>query len=476
MNPEFQRNLWLNLSAGRLVIMPVTLGAVFVALALLPEQARTEAVQGAAQLGYWLLVIVWGTWLSARAVITEIRERTWDGQRMSAIAPWTMVWGKLFGAPIYAWYGGVFCLLVILADSLGRAGPGETLLTLGYYLLLGVFAHAVALLASLLAVRRRLHQANLGVFLYQLFGIVAAALVASLWPANWLTIPQTPLPWYGLQIPPAPFALASIAAFVLWAIIGNYRLMRQELQFTYAPWVWIGFMVFLMGYAAGFVDIVVAALTQAGLAEPAAGGWQQPLGRGTVHLLIATGVAALLAYLMLFSDSKDTVNLRWISQRLRAGALFAALSRLPSWGWAVLAASVGTVILLALGQPLRFDPAMLSGPAVDTDAFGLADGVLEWQALMLAGLFFLLRDTAIVLAFNISAGTQRADVAAFITLLLLYFFLPVIVLGTNSHGLQPFFWPSLQQAPWLATLPPLAEAVIAWGIVGLRLRRLAAVR
>jgi len=118
MNPELQRNIWLNLTTWRLIGMPVVLGMVFFSVAwsvgLLSPGSWLEAVAPVARWFYVALVIVWGTWLAARAVVGEIRDRTWDGQRLSTLHPWTMLWGKLFGATIFVWYGGAMCLTVIL--------------------------------------------------------------------------------------------------------------------------------------------------------------------------------------------------------------------------------------------------------------------------------------------------------------------------------------------------------------------------
>ena len=108
MNPELRRNLWLELSMHRLVAMPVVLVLV---LALISARSSDPwpAVFDAA---LWILVLVlhlWGGRNAAEAVTEEVRDRTWDWQRLSSLVPWQMTWGKLFGATAYSWYGAAWC-------------------------------------------------------------------------------------------------------------------------------------------------------------------------------------------------------------------------------------------------------------------------------------------------------------------------------------------------------------------------------
>src|SRR5215470_10783166 len=112
INPELQRNLWLELSARRLIIIPIIVGII-----LSPWIVLHTDLGSASDTGRWLfdlLVPVWGTWLVANSVVSEIRSRTWDLQRLSALSPWEMLWGKLIGAPIMVWYAGGLCLIPVI--------------------------------------------------------------------------------------------------------------------------------------------------------------------------------------------------------------------------------------------------------------------------------------------------------------------------------------------------------------------------
>ena len=118
MNPEFRRQLWLQFSATRLIVLPLLVLACFAAAGLSQpdDLPQTLALVGAALFG--LLVWGMGTLAAGASVIDEITEHTWDQQRMSALQPWAMTWGKLAGATSYGWYGGLICLLVAVPGTM----------------------------------------------------------------------------------------------------------------------------------------------------------------------------------------------------------------------------------------------------------------------------------------------------------------------------------------------------------------------
>src|SRR6185503_1882914 len=172
MNPELTRNLWIELSTRRLFLMFGVLGLFFAAAAVGGGDFRAPKQTG--EMLFYIIVVLWGTRKAAEAVIGEIRDRTWDNQRLSAINAWDMVWGKLFGATSYVWMGGLLCIAVIVVATLSEEGTVPALYDLFYYLSIGVIGHAVALQASLAAARRRTTHSRLDVFLYQLVGLFAA--------------------------------------------------------------------------------------------------------------------------------------------------------------------------------------------------------------------------------------------------------------------------------------------------------------
>ena len=101
MNPEFQRNLWLELTPRRMHPDGRRCWrCVFFAAALAGGRSAARRLRRAA------LYLSSSSWSGARAtrrcsVVGEIRDRTWDGQRLSSLGARQMTWGKLFGSTIY---------------------------------------------------------------------------------------------------------------------------------------------------------------------------------------------------------------------------------------------------------------------------------------------------------------------------------------------------------------------------------------
>jgi hypothetical protein len=79
MNPELQRNLWLEATPFRLVLILGLLLLVFSATSVAPEGGDH------ARCGAGAVLVLRGAVVRARplSVVAEIRERTWDGQKLS---------------------------------------------------------------------------------------------------------------------------------------------------------------------------------------------------------------------------------------------------------------------------------------------------------------------------------------------------------------------------------------------------------
>ncbi|MFA5121483.1 hypothetical protein [Zavarzinia sp.] len=86
LNPEFRRNLWLELSTQRLIAMPAILFLVFL-LGWTFDKAAGMA--GAAMIVGWLLLVFWGTRLACDAWFPRSRRApgTASACRVSGLSP-----------------------------------------------------------------------------------------------------------------------------------------------------------------------------------------------------------------------------------------------------------------------------------------------------------------------------------------------------------------------------------------------------
>ncbi|MBS0274163.1 MAG: hypothetical protein JSR55_07110 [Proteobacteria bacterium] len=431
MGPEFRRNLWLELTPRRIVFMVGFLALVFFAAAV---SGPSYTPYSAAETIYYLIVVIWGARNAGLSIVGEIRDRTWDLQRLSSIGAGEMTWGKLLGSTIYNWLGGAICLAVMLVYGFAHGAPMSAILDLVYYVIVGLVAQASALLASLVAIRRRSAHSRLDVFLYQLVGIVAALGVFYLWQA---ADPESALlfgkkstdiiNWWDAIIGARPFLLISLAAFTAWILAGCYREMRRELKMRNGPLVWFGFLVFIGLYVAGFDAWLPHAEAMAQ--------WN------TVALRLALAATAygVLTYVMVLLEPKDRVLYRWYGSQVATGAIGRALWSFQAWIMSYIATAI---VALALIWWLSAQHAGAWYPA-----------------LTVAGLGFLTRDVAIFVFF--AATRRRGDFAAIVTLIGLYVLIPAILDGIGGKAALPFFYPTPSNPVWMGPAIVWGEAVIA---------------
>jgi hypothetical protein len=310
-----------------------------------------------------------------------------------------------------------------------------TLIELVYYLAIGVIAQAAALLASLTAAGRRQAHSQFEIFVYQAVGLAAAIAVYFIWAsadpagsvlAHWA--PTEVIVWWGLALDARLFLLLSLAVFTAWTLTGCVRQMRLELMMRNGQIVWLGFLLFIGVYVAGF---------DAWLSD----------NRALVHLdavarrLLLTGTTfGVLAYLMVFLEPKDRVHYRWLGSTFAKFRFGSALDGLQGWMTATLATlAVGIALLVWLRQT-----------STPPD-----------QARVGAMLGFLCRDMAIVVLATILSRRKNGDFAAAAILFALYVLLPAIVGGLKFEAADVFFFPRASDPLWLSPVLAWSEAVLA---------------
>lgn len=430
-NPEFRRNIWQELTPYRLAGMPLILAAVFYLAFVSDDYRLAGTVAGAANGLFFLITMIWGTKLASETVMNEISEHTWDGQRMSALTPWQLVWGKLFGSTAYTWYGTAICLLVyyLAVPDKSELEAVKTVLAL---FCAGILAHAVSMLASLLVIQkeRKFNKSQTAAIL--LFGLMAAGPFFSLVLGK-----ASNVTWYGNTYAGLNFTLATVAAYALWAIMGLYQLMRRELQMQNSPLAWYGFVIFLMIYFGGFFSDT----------EPNG----KALFAGTSPALL-TGwfVAVAATYFMAFAERKDLISLRQLVRLATAGDSRRFLERAPRW-------------LLTL--PV----VVLTGVLLVVTASAATPGAtLKLASFAIAGICFLGRDLGIMLFCNLAKANRRADLLTIVYLVMLYGIFPATLSVMHQTGATVLFWPRPDQSALPVIIVPLLEMLLVFYLLSLR--------
>ncbi len=411
LNPEFRRNLWLELSTQRLIIMPAILFLVFL-LGWTFDKAAGMA--GAAMIVGWLLLVFWGTRLACDAMVSEVQARTWDGQRLSGIGPFAMTLGKLFGGTSYAWYGGLMCLAAVLMSGGLERDPWAPVRLVET----GLFAQAVALWFGLVQLRLQAGVRRFQITFAQVLAILVSAQFA---PA--LTRFDVSVTWYGMSFPAADFALFATGLFTLWAWVGCWRLMRAELQYRCRPIAWVAFLCFLFVFVGGFTGGMLQAIA---IRDLEGGLITNTLG---FHVLLgANWLAALL-------EPKSIVRLRRLGERAKRGEIGRALEDLP-----MSVAGLPVVLLLGIAAV-----ASLGGE-------GRAAAQIGSEFL------FLLRDGLLIYFVVLGPSTRRGHVAAMLYLVVLYGLIPALLEGAGGGEVIAAFVPLGGISPVIGIVGPLVQA------------------
>ena len=410
MNPELQRNIWLELTPYRLMAMPVILAGVFLLASLVagPNVGRDMAL--AACVVFAVIAFPWGNRSVAESLTREIAANTWDQQRMSALGAWTMTWGKLVGGAIHVWYGCAFCLVVFTISLAGSRPAGDLALAVALMIMTAVFSHAVCFLFSLLAVQRRRPFGTARTGLYQFVALVVSVPVLYAGLADLASGPGSrDILWFGLVVGKSAFLLLTMSCGAAWAIAGATAVMRTEFQQLNPPWLWLGFAGFAMVYVGG-IDLIPDMI--AGRIP-----WL-PAG-----LFPAFCLAMAITYVTAFSEPKSLVKFRRLTQSVGTGGFLARLSR-SVFGLALVGLSVAAILFVDASGP--------ASPAIDDQE--------KLRLLTVVIFLFVVRDIAIIHLFSL-LSPKSGERRAFLSLVLVYSAVPALVSVMSLDPLLPLFWP-----------------------------------
>jgi len=427
-NPEFKRNLWLSFSLHRLIAMPALLALTFFASAFSTEPDRVASNLYSSSIVLFIFTVwLWGARNANAAIVDELRDKTWDQQRMSALLPWTMTWGKLFGATSFNWYGGLMCLLVIALSGIA-AKKSDVLPTLLTLCSIGILLHAALIALNLHANQyqsRIIQRGGLGWLLIVLVLILAPTLA---------TATAKQIHWWGLEIHHAHFWLFSAVMFSACAVFAAWRVTSNALQMPTLPWAWPAFACILATYLAGFIS---------------------EGNRVNSLLLMGLVVSVCMSYVSLFSEPNTLLRWRKLQLLQHKQAWRSWFENLPLWP---------TTLLLAFLCALLFSLTSNIGKA----GIKPADFPPSPDAVSLA--LMLLRDACILLFFAFLSTSKRAITATFLYLLVLDLLLPFLANIAGLNAVQFFFMPfdGVNNA-WGGTLILCIHVAIAMGLVYWRL-------
>ena len=408
MNPELRRNLWIELTLHRLFALPLGLGLVFMLAYSMNRDSPGEPLSIVAATLFAAFAL-WGAVHTGEAVMGEARARTWDGQRMSALEPWTMTWGKLIGTPAFAWLGGLACLSVYVVAS-----PGPHALKSATFMIAGaLLVHSVTLIGSIVAARKLVVRSSSSAWV-----VGIAFVIVGPWMAG-ISSGESEIAWWGEGRRRIDFMLVSTVLFAAWGVFGAHRLMCQELRVRTTPWAWCAFVLFVCAYLAGFGIRPHDTLSQ----------------QRNVVLIAGLIVGLAATYPLLLSEASGAMVVRRLLLRAAARDWRRLLEESPLWP-----------VTLAIALAFCVLTVVLVGPrGAQDELFGAA--VLAPMPLFL----LVVRDAAIDMFFALARQPRRAEAATIFYLALLYGLLPALLRAAGAGGVADFVFPPFWERPGFAT-------------------------
>lgn len=422
MNPEFQRNLYLEFSVARVIGMPLFLLIIFALTYLMNDSKFNESTASVAMFLYVFIVFFWGARQATESIFDEIRNHTWDIQKTSAISPWSLTWGKLFGSTIFNWYGGILCLIVYTLTA-PEASP--VFIITGFSLVGGLLVQALGLLVGISVLhKKQTFNPNIS-YLFVLFVLLQILGIATSFDSAYFHS----LHWHSYEIDSKLFSLISLAFACGWSIVGIYRTLAQELQIRTLPWVWLLFCGFLIIYTHGLI-------VGSSFEEPI---FHTKISNVALLSLIILAVGISLTYTLILMDDNNPMLMRrlWIYSSQENWLRF--MEEVPCW-----------LISLVIVLPVSFYLTFVM-PLEATEK-------LHFYPLVL--FLLMLRDVALILFFNYAPNPKRALGLSLLYLTFLYWVIPAIFTEMGADMLAALFLPLFSDNVGLGVILAAGQAAI----------------
>ncbi len=440
LNPEFRKNLWLEFRGRRLFAMPITLGAIFAMAFLWNDSVLDASISWIPIAIYGIITFIWGTRLAAESVVREVNIGTWSWQRMSAVGPWSMVIGKLFGATSFVWYGNILCFVFYFLCSVGKTDLHKIISLIVILVVFGILAHVISLLASLYSMRYRRSFERFEVLFYQFAGMMVAfpMLRLGVWGALNTHVSKT-IYWYGHNYNHALFVLSTISVLVVWAVVGLYLVMRDEYQLQNSPLVWLLFVISISFWAMGLKPIF-----------PSRSYDTFPIPEGTmVTYMLVMG----LVYLLACGESRDAIRLHKLQHYIKTKQVKRFFAIMPR---AIITLPVLFAVVWYAATHVR---QPFAGPH--------GERFMELVPYcMTAAVLFVLRDVSFIYYMAIrNKGKGHNNVVSIMILLMLYTLFPVILSSLKWFDALSIFIPWAQKNKMMIIMPVAGQAAVLLGLL-----------
>ncbi|KOR32626.1 hypothetical protein TI05_06120 [Achromatium sp. WMS3] len=462
MNPELRRNIWLEINPNRLMVTPIVLtliGMLFYSM----QYSMSYPIDWqflfatSALVIFFVATVIWGSIQAYEGIVSEVRENTWDVQKMSSLTAWQMVIGKLLGSTIFNWYIGAFCLGIFLflfkikylsvfniffaypyhSDSSDLFQTWNYLRAGLLVIFIALFAQANSFLYGLLAAHTgKMTSTTRNLFMMWIFALIILRSVLMD-----LFHPYTDLIWWGYEWDQHNFILASLVVFTGWVWFGAYRLMSTILQIRLVPWAGLSFVIFMSIYVIGFYDFTNSAIPT--------------LPSGVLEIILFQSIGLVWVYITAWHERRDWIMLRRFFYSWRYESWRTAWMATPNWLPVAFWVFIGNLITIPLIM-------LYSEINIQTNLR------LVFPLIMSLLMF---RDIGLLYFFSLGKQPQKAASRTILLLIMLYGILPLLFQYTYMGAL---FFPAAipKQWFWLGPIIALVHVGIVFELLRNRMKNI----
>ena len=242
LNPEFKRQLWLN---WRPSLLAWSLGLSLLVLALPIALSSPNGLPGSlsatAIAGLWIATGIYGSVLAGRSLAEEASQNTWDWQRLSALSPWQMAWGKLIGAALPAWlYALWFAIAIAGIATIWVLEQLSVPHMIGLAVVWGLGLQTWAMNSVLMSwgqhdspVNRRRAALLPLLLLFFIPGPFLGRVYDNIFNSN-----DEAVLWWGMDVGGLGIAYLAGALVLALGLLGLWRMLCARLDVRTLPWAW----------------------------------------------------------------------------------------------------------------------------------------------------------------------------------------------------------------------------------------------
>jgi len=423
-NPEFKKNIWLEISTQRLIMMPLIIVMVVLLASISPLGNTYNKLTNISYFGLVVILLFWGSKVAYSNIISEYNDRTWDWQRMSILSPKQLTIGKLLGAPIYNWYGAIICLFLVFI--FGVMSEENTVLDLVVSsvstLLLGISLLSISIIFALLKIRDGNGRDKLKSG--QIF--ILLILFTSFYNSNTFNFMFNRLSLSHEKMDTWKIFGENLF-YAVWAIIGLHQVLRKELNYKNKSYLWLLFIItsslvktlVLMDSLHVFIDNYVF-----------------------VYFVVLSMQAITLFYLLLLIEQNEISSLKILLRKIKEKNYAYINYNAPLWSLTFPFIIIGLIISWILfDKNILNTNSLLIGQIYSNIQFGVGLNSFETFSVILGVLFFILRDFLIMLFLQVNSTKKRIGAAFILYLFLLYVVFPGFTSTIGNTTILQFFAP-----------------------------------